>query len=47
MAFSCLPKQTLPSEWEIRRAVPTIVEVPRLVNGGIQVEFVKFEHGVG
>ena len=47
MAFLCLPKQTLSSVREICWAVPTIVEVPRLVNGGIQVEFVEFEHGVG
>ena len=47
MAFSCLPKQTLSSQRKIRWAVPTIVEVPRLINGDIQVEFVDFEHGVG
>ena len=47
MAFSCLPKQTLSSQQKIRQAVPTIVEVPRLVNSGIQVEFVVVEHGWG
>ena len=47
MTFSCLPKQHLPSKWEICWAVLAIMEIPWLVDSGIQVKVIEDENGVG
>ena len=47
MTFLCLPKQHLPSKQEICWAVLAIMEIPWLIDSGIQVEVVVVEYGVG